>query len=113
MAHDAAGAGATVRRIADFAAGLGFPDLSPAAVHASKRRIPDNLALRRHALPEFAAFANAAMARYLDGNDCFPGGGGHPSGVIAPVLAAAQVAGAGGAGAVGGRGGACQGPRAP
>jgi 2-methylcitrate dehydratase len=127
MAHDAAGADATVRRIADFAAGLGFTDLSPAAVHACKRRIADTLAcgiaafdaepsriardiaLRgevadgarvlgtaRHALPELAAFANAAMARYLDGNDCFPGGGGHPSGVIAPVLAAAQVAGADG-----------------
>jgi 2-methylcitrate dehydratase len=34
------------------------------------------------------------MGRYLDGNDCFPGGGGHPSGVIAPALAAAQLAGA-------------------
>lgn len=50
------------------------------------------LGTTRHALPELAAFANATMARYLDGNDCFPGGGGHPSGVIAPVLAAAQVA---------------------
>ena len=52
------------------------------------------LGTARRALPELAAFANAAMGRYLDGNDCFPGGGGHPSGVIAPVLAAAQLAGA-------------------
>ena len=54
------------------------------------------LGTARRALPELAAFANATMGRYLDGNDCFPGGGGHPSGVIAPVLAAAQLAGADG-----------------
>src|SRR5215467_1896428 len=119
------GADATIRRIADYAAGLRFEDLSSDTVHACKRRIVDTLgcaiaafdaepcriaraiALRsepaggarvlgtaRRALPELAAFANAAMGRYLDGNDCFPGGGGHPSGVIAPVLAAAQLAGA-------------------
>ena len=125
MANDAAGADATVRRIADYASGLSLSDLSPDAIHACKRRIVDTLgcavaafdaepcriaralALRadvsggarvlgtaRRALPELATFANAAMGRYLDGNDCFPGGGGHPSGVIAPVLAAAQLAGA-------------------
>jgi 2-methylcitrate dehydratase len=54
------------------------------------------LGTARRALPELAAFANATMGRYLDGNDCFPGGGGHPSGLIAPVLAAAQLAGADG-----------------
>jgi len=125
MQSDPAGADATVRRIADYACGIGFPDLPAAAVHACKRRLVDTLgcavaafdaepcriartlALRSEvaggarvlgtahwALPELAAFANATMGRYLDGNDCFPGGGGHPSGVIAPVLAAAQVAGA-------------------
>jgi 2-methylcitrate dehydratase len=119
------GADATIRRIADFACGLTYSDLPPAAIHACKRRIADTLACAvaafdaepsriaralavrgdvaagarvlgtaRRALPELAAFANATMARYLDGNDCFPGGGGHPSGVIAPALAAAQVAGA-------------------
>jgi 2-methylcitrate dehydratase len=131
MADGGAGADATVRRIADYAAGLSFENIPPDAVHACKRRIADTLAcgiagfdaepcriaralaLRaevadgarvlgtaRRALPELAAFANAAMARYLDGNDCFPGGGGHPSGVIAPVLAAAQVAGADGRAAI-------------
>jgi 2-methylcitrate dehydratase len=48
----------------------------------------------RHVLPELACFANGVAMRCMDGNDCFPGGGGHPSGVIAPVLAAAQMAGA-------------------
>ena len=131
MVQDAAGADATVRRIADYASGLSFAALPADAIHACKRRIVDTLgcavaafdaepcriaralALRseaadgarvlgtaRRALPELAAFANAAMGRYLDGNDCFPGGGGHPSGVIAPVLAAAQLAGVDGAAAI-------------
>jgi 2-methylcitrate dehydratase len=98
---------ACVRRIADtLACGIAAYDAEPS-------RIARALALRadvgggarvlgtaRRALPELAAFANAAMARYLDGNDCFPGGGGHPSGVIAPVLAAAGVAGADGRAAI-------------
>src|SRR4051812_15848616 len=41
-------------------------------------------------LPELAAFANGTMARYLDANDYFVGGGGHPSNTIAAVLAAAD-----------------------
>lgn len=41
-------------------------------------------------LPELAAFANGVMIRYLDGNDTFPGGGGHPSDIVAPTLAVAQ-----------------------
>src|SRR3954466_11897744 len=44
-------------------------------------------------LPELATFANCVMARYLDGNDVFPGGGGHPSDVIAPLLALADASG--------------------
>jgi 2-methylcitrate dehydratase len=47
-------------------------------------------------LPELAAFANGVMGRYLDGNDTFPGGGGHPSDTIAATLAIADVAGANG-----------------
>jgi 2-methylcitrate dehydratase len=95
------------RRIADTLA------CAIAAFDAEPCRIARTIALRaeaadgarvlgtaRRALPELAAFANAAMGRYLDGNDCFPGGGGHPSGVIAAVLAAAQIAGAHGQDAI-------------
>jgi len=47
-------------------------------------------------LPELATFANGVMGRYLDGNDTFPGGGGHPSDVIAPMLAMTESTGADG-----------------
>ena len=47
-------------------------------------------------LPELAAFANGVMIRYLDGNDTYPGGGGHPSDTFAAVLAAAEAANADG-----------------
>jgi 2-methylcitrate dehydratase len=73
-----------------------------AAFDADAVRIARELALRaegvggatvlgtgRRTLPELAAFANAVMVRYLDGNDCYPGGGGHPSDAIPAVLAAA------------------------
>ena len=43
-----------------------------------------------HTIPELAAFANCVMARYLDGNDAYPDGGGHPSDTIASVLALAH-----------------------
>lgn len=52
------------------------------------------LGTRARAVPELAVFANGVAMRCLDGNDCYPGGGGHPSGVSAPVLAAGQIAGA-------------------
>lgn len=41
-------------------------------------------------LPELSAFANGVMARYLDANDAYPGGGGHPSDTLAALLAAAD-----------------------
>lgn len=47
-------------------------------------------------LPELAAFANGVMARYLDANDAYPGGGGHPSDMICGLLALADERGAGG-----------------
>ncbi|MGH8617595.1 MAG: MmgE/PrpD family protein [Burkholderiales bacterium] len=42
-------------------------------------------------LPELAAFANGVMGRYLDGNDTYPGGGGHPSDMVAAVMAVADA----------------------
>jgi 2-methylcitrate dehydratase len=54
------------------------------------------LGTEQRTLPELAAFANGVMARYLDGNDVFPGGGGHPSDVTSAVLAAADLVGADG-----------------
>ena len=90
------------RRIADtLGCGIAAFDAEPSriaramALRAGYAQGAHVLGTSRRALPELAAFANAAMARYLDSNDVFPGGGGHPSGVIAAVLAAAQVAGAG------------------
>jgi 2-methylcitrate dehydratase len=80
-----------------------------AAFDAEPSRIARALAMRVHVdqgarilgtqhrtLPELATFANGVMARYLDGNDAFPGGGGHPSDVIAPVLALCDATGASG-----------------
>jgi len=91
------------RRIADtLACGIAAFDAEPSVIAraiALRAEVPHGarvLGTARRALPELAAFANGVMTRYLDGNDCFPGGGGHPSGVIAPVLAAAQVAAADG-----------------
>jgi 2-methylcitrate dehydratase len=46
-------------------------------------------------LPELAAFANSAASRYIEGNDTYPGGGGHPSDCLLPILAVAQASGAG------------------
>jgi 2-methylcitrate dehydratase len=66
------------------------------ALEGESARGASVLGTGRRALPELACFANGVAARCMDGNDCFPGGGGHPSGVIAPVLAAAQMAGADG-----------------
>ncbi|MBX9843368.1 MAG: MmgE/PrpD family protein [Xanthobacteraceae bacterium] len=43
-------------------------------------------------LPELAAFANSVASRYLEGNDTYPGGGGHPNDNLLPVLAIAQAA---------------------
>lgn len=44
--------------------------------------------------PDMAAFANGVMARYLDWNDGYFGahGGGHPSDMLAPTLAAVEAA---------------------
>src|SRR5688572_33282000 len=78
------------RKIIDtLGCGLGAFDAEPS-------RMARKLALRTTAspgatvlgtenrtLPELAAFANGVMTRYLDANDTYPGGGGHPSDCIA------------------------------
>ena len=47
--------------------------------------------------PDLAAFANAVAVRYLDCSDSYIAqGSGHPSDMIAAILAAAEVADAGG-----------------
>ena len=75
-----------------------------AAYHAEPSTIARQLAHRvsdpkgatvigtaHRALPELATFANGVMMRYLDGNDTYPGGGGHPSDILAAVLAMADA----------------------
>ena len=46
-------------------------------------------------LPELAAFANSVASRYLEGNDTYPGGGGHPNDCLLPIFAVAEASGAG------------------
>jgi 2-methylcitrate dehydratase len=42
-------------------------------------------------LPELAAFANSVASRFIEGNDTYPGGGGHPSDCLLPILAVAEA----------------------
>lgn len=93
----------TKRRIIDtLGCALGAYDAEPCVIArrlALRARTDAGariLGTNHHTLPELAAFANGVMARYLDGNDTFPGGGGHPSDVIAPMLALAEAAAADG-----------------
>ncbi|MEK7947389.1 MmgE/PrpD family protein [Pigmentiphaga sp. YJ18] len=95
------------RRLIDaLGCGLAACDAPPSRIArrlAARVDLPDGvpvLGTRRRTLPELAAFANGVMIRYLDGNDTFPGGGGHPSDVMAAVLAAAQEAKADGRAAI-------------
>lgn len=77
-----------------------------AAVNEPTVRVARDLALRsavpdgatvlgtcHRTLPELAAFANSTMSRVLEGNDTFPGGGGHPSDMILPLMAVAEASG--------------------
>ncbi|MPZ45591.1 MAG: MmgE/PrpD family protein [Betaproteobacteria bacterium] len=74
------------------------------ALHTEPVRIAREMAMRasvpsgarilgtsQRTVAELAAFANGAASRYLDANDTFPGGGGHPSDTIAAILAAADL----------------------
>jgi 2-methylcitrate dehydratase len=49
---------------------------------------------RHRTLPELAAFANSVASRYIEGNDTYPGGGGHPSDCLLPILGVAEAKGA-------------------
>jgi 2-methylcitrate dehydratase len=51
-------------------------------------------------LPELAAFANSVASRFIEGNDTYPGGGGHPSDCLLPILAVAQACGGDGRAAI-------------
>lgn len=113
---------ASTRLLASYAANLSYSDLTPAAIHQTKRRIIDSLAcamaafdedtsvmVRRMArsrqsttpasvlgdgtrtTPEFAAFVNGVMTRFLDWNDTiFSVGSGHPSDLLGAALAVAE-----------------------
>ncbi|HEY8613800.1 MAG TPA: MmgE/PrpD family protein [Roseomonas sp.] len=97
----AAAARDTVRRILDT---LGC---ALAAHEAEPVRIARGLALNVTGKPgarllgsghatseEMAAFANGLAARVMEGNDAYPGGGGHPSDAIPAILAVAEAQGA-------------------
>ena len=91
------------RRVLDtLGCGLAAFDAEPAKIARQlARRVADPrgawvLGTGQRVLPELAAFANGVMVRYLDGNDTYPGGGGHPSDTLAAVMAAANLAGADG-----------------
>lgn len=91
------------RTIVDtFGCMLGAMHSGPAAIarkmairvkHPSGARV---VGTDHRTLPELAAFANGVMGRYLDANDAYPGGGGHPSDVLAALLAVAETGGADG-----------------
>ena len=88
----------TKRRLIDaLGCGLGGYDDEPCRIARSiAARVTADRGARilgtvHRTLPELAAFANGVMVRYLDGNDTLPGGGGHPSDVIAPMLAVAET----------------------
>ena len=61
---------------------------------AARASVPDGatvIGTSHRTLPELAAFANSVASRYLEGNDTYPGGGGHPNDNLLPVLAVAQA----------------------
>jgi 2-methylcitrate dehydratase len=91
------------RRIIDtLGCGLGAFDAEPCRIArkiASRSEVSGGahlLGTRQRVLLELGAFANGVMMRYLDGNDSYPGGGGHASDTIAAILAAASSTGASG-----------------
>src|SRR5262249_46022084 len=64
---------------------------------AMRTAVPDGatvIGTSHRTLPELAAFASSVASRYIEGNDTYPGGGGHPSDCLLPILAIAQASGA-------------------
>ena len=91
------------RRIIDvFGCGVAAYSSEPVAIArklALRAQVSDGgtvLGTKVRALPELSAFSNGVAMRYLDGNDTYPGGGGHPSDTIAPVITVADTIGADG-----------------
>lgn len=64
------------------------------AMRASVPRGASVIGTSHRTLPELAAFANSVASRFIEGNDTYPGGGGHPSDCLLPILAVAEAGGA-------------------
>jgi 2-methylcitrate dehydratase len=89
------------RRIIDtLGCALAAFDAEPVKVarsYAARSTMPGGATIvgtAHRALPELAAFANSAASRYIEGNDTYPGGGGHPSDSLLPILGVAEASGA-------------------
>ncbi len=89
------------RRIIDtIGCALGAFDAEPSRIarsFAMRASIADGASIigtSHRTLPELAAFANSVASRYIEGNDTFPGGGGHPSDCLLPILGVAEASGA-------------------
>lgn len=85
------------RRIIDtIGCALSAFDFEPARaarIYAMRTSVADGatvIGTAHRTLPELAAFANSVASRYIEGNDTFPGGGGHPSDCLLPILAVAE-----------------------
>jgi 2-methylcitrate dehydratase len=90
------------RRIVDtVGCGIAAFDAEPARIaRAVARRAPlpggaTVIGTQFTTLPDIAGFANSVASRYLEGNDTYPGGGGHPNDCLLPILAVAETAKAG------------------
>ncbi|MDB5370821.1 MAG: 2-methylcitrate dehydratase [Roseomonas sp.] len=114
-----------LHRLAEETAGLRHEDITPEARHDTVRRILDTIGCALAAFEaepvrlarayarrvqggahllgtdhrtseELAGFVNGIMARVMEGNDAYPGGGGHPSDSILAILAVAEARGGSG-----------------